>query len=156
MTEVFGSDYSRAYDMLYQGKDDSAECDIIERIFEKYGNGSIKKVLGLGCGTRNHAIPLAERNYVVIGIDISQGMLDAAIKETSSRDLRVRFLHGDLKQLELRETYDAVLMMFAVLGYQLENEEVIIALKTARRHLRPKGLLLMDFWYGPGVLAQRS
>lgn len=46
-------------------------------------------------------------------------------------------------------------MMFAVLGYQLENADILLALKAARRHLRPGGLLIFDVWYGPAVLHQR-
>jgi len=45
--------------------------------------------------------------------------------------------------------------MFAVLGYQLENVDVISSLKTANRHLRPGGLFLFDVWFGPAVLKQR-
>ena len=29
-------------------------------------------------------------------------------------------------------------------------------LKTVRRHLKPGGVLVLDVWYGPAVLAQRS
>jgi len=42
-----------------------------------------------------------------------------------------------------------------VLGYQVGNADVHAALATARRHLRPDGLFLCDFWYGPAVLGQR-
>jgi SAM-dependent methyltransferase len=45
-------------------------------------------------------------------------------------------------------------MMFAVLGYQVSNEELAAALATVRRHLRPGGLFVADFWYGPAVLRQ--
>jgi SAM-dependent methyltransferase len=45
--------------------------------------------------------------------------------------------------------------MFAVLGYQTENTDVRAALRTARRHLRPEGLLIFDVWYGPAVLRER-
>jgi hypothetical protein len=48
-----------------------------------------------------------------------------------------------------------VLMMFAVLGYQVGNADVNAALTTVRRHLRPNGLFFCDFWYGPAVLGQR-
>jgi hypothetical protein len=46
-------------------------------------------------------------------------------------------------------------MMFAVLGYQLTNEDVSSALSAIRRHLKPGGLFLFDVWYGPAVLFQR-
>ena len=46
-------------------------------------------------------------------------------------------------------------MMFAVLGYQLENKDVLAALKTARQHVRLGALFIYDVWYGPAVLHQR-
>ena len=45
--------------------------------------------------------------------------------------------------------------MFAVIGYQTSNDELFAALQTVRRHLKPKGLFICDFWYGPAVLKQR-
>jgi hypothetical protein len=46
-------------------------------------------------------------------------------------------------------------MMFAVLGYQLENDDVRAALTVARRHLDPGRLLVFDIWFGPAVLDRR-
>jgi len=46
-------------------------------------------------------------------------------------------------------------MMFAVLGYQLTNEDVLAALRTVRRHLTSNGLFICDVWYGPAVLTLR-
>jgi SAM-dependent methyltransferase len=67
----------------------------------------------------------------------------------------VRLIQSDLKELELEETFDAAIMMFAVLGYQLTNDDVDAALRAAHRHLRPGALLIFDCWYGPAVLAQK-
>src|SRR5439155_25393326 len=44
---VFGRDYAAAYDDLYQDKDYVAECDLIERVFETYGQGPTRRVLDL-------------------------------------------------------------------------------------------------------------
>jgi SAM-dependent methyltransferase len=62
---------------------------------------------------------------------------------------------GDATTLNLDERFDAVLMMFAVLGYQVANADVQAALSTVRRHLQPGGLFIADVWYGPAVLTQR-
>jgi SAM-dependent methyltransferase len=64
-------------------------------------------------------------------------------------------LQADIRTVDLGQTFDAVLMMFAVLSYQITNNDVLAALRTARRHLRPKGLLVGDIWYGPAVLSIR-
>lgn len=53
--EVFGKEYTRAYDHLYQDKDYAKECDFIEAVFQKYSVG-VKTILDLGCGTGGHAL----------------------------------------------------------------------------------------------------
>ncbi len=148
---VFGRDYAAAYDDLYQDKDYLAECELIERVFKLYGQGPVRRVLDLGCGTGGHAVVLAGRGYDVVGVDRSAEMLERA----RARASRARFELGDIGTVDLGETFDAVLMMFAVLGYQVGNADVQAALATARRHVRPNGLFFCDFWYGPAVLGQR-
>lgn len=157
MSEVFGPSYADAYDMLYSNKDYAAECTLIDRIFREYGEGGIRSVLDLGCGTGNHAIPLAQRGYEVFGVDRSESMLAYARRKAIllPNNSGVGFQQGDIRHVDLQRHFDAVLMMFAVLGYQLGNVDVLSALQTARRHLRPKGLLIFDIWYGPAVLHQR-
>src|SRR5207237_10911981 len=106
---------------------------------------------GRGRGSGGRAVPLARRGYEVVGVDRSLDMLERA----RAQDSPARFELGDIGDLNLGETFDAALMMFAVLGYQVGNSDVQAALATARRHLRPSGLLVGDVWYGPAVLAQR-
>jgi SAM-dependent methyltransferase len=148
---VFGRDYAAAYDELYQDKDYLAECDLIENVFTLYGQSAIRRVLDLGCGTGGHAVLLAERGHDVVGVDRSAEMLERARARSST----VRFELGEIGNIDLGETFDAALMMFAVLGYQVGNSDLQAALGTARRHLRPGGLFFCDFWYGPAVLGQR-
>jgi SAM-dependent methyltransferase len=157
MSDTFGPVYADCYDVLYHDKDYEAECDVIERIFRTQGDSSIRSVLDLGCGTGNHAIPLAQRGYEVVGVDLSADMLDhARRKEAELRpNAGVTFHQGDIRRIQLERRFDAALMMFAVLGYQLENSQVLAALGTAREHLRTGGLLIFDVWYGPAVISQR-
>ena len=53
------------------------------------------------------------------------------------------------------QTFDAAVMMFAVLSYQLSNQDVLSTLATVRRHLQVGGLFIADLWYGPAVLNER-
>jgi SAM-dependent methyltransferase len=147
---LFGVEYAASYDDLYRDKDYVGECDLIERIFSRYGR-EVKSVLDLGCGTGGHAVPLATRGYAVLGVDRSAEMLGRA----AARESPARFTVGDLLRVDLGETFDAALLMFAVLGYQVSNADVRTTLESARRHLTSGGLLFGDVWYGPAVLAQR-
>lgn len=151
MSGVFGAAYAAAYDQLYGDKDYTAEVDLIEHLFQRYSPEPVSRVLDLGCGTGNHALPLAQRGYGVVGVDRSAEMLRQASERASS----ARLVLGDITEVDLAETFDAVLMMFAVLGYQTRNCDVRAALAAARRHLDNGGLLFADVWYGPAVLAQR-
>ena len=155
MSNVFRSAYASAYDALYQDKDYSAECDMLEKIFGRYGKHPIRSILDLGCGTGNHSIPLAERGYEVVGVDCAQDMIIAAKSKAKTEKASCAFHLADIKQLNLNRKFDAAIMMFAVLGYQLENSDALAALRSARVHLNPGGVLIFDVWYGPAVLSQR-
>jgi SAM-dependent methyltransferase len=154
MTQVFGSEYAGAYDDLYRDKDYGAECELIDRLLRRYGNGRIRTLLDLGCGTGNHTLALAERGYEVAGVDRSARMLESARNKAVSRQIedKANFHHKDIRSFQLKRSFDACLMMFAVLGYQSENADVLAALRTAREHMRLGGLFIFDVWYGPAVL----
>ncbi len=153
MTEVFGTLYGSCYDTFYATKDYEAECDLLEAAFERFGDGPIESVLDLGCGTGGHALPLSRRGYRVTGVDRAAEMLATARRKVASDG--PEFVEGDLQSLDLGRSFDACLMMFAVLGYQAEEGAALAGLRTAGRHLRPGGLFACDVWYGPAVLRER-
>jgi SAM-dependent methyltransferase len=158
---IFADLYAGNYDSMYAAKDYLTECDVIERAFARFGDGQIHAVADFGCGTGSHSIPLARRGYAVVGVDRSDAMLAVARAKADraaiERDGRgtLTFRQGDLRDVDLGTTFDAVLMMFAVLGYQHSNQDVTRTLATIKRHLRPGGLLVCDIWYGPAVLHDR-
>ncbi len=125
---VFNQGYADQYDLLYGDKNYEAECNLLEQAFKKYGN-DVKTILDIGCGTGNHSIPLAHRGYQVTGVDLSENMLAHAREKAKSSNApsSLAFFQGDARAVNLNQKFDAVLMMFAVLGYQLTNEDVLAA-----------------------------
>ena len=155
-TNVFGA-YADFYDTFYRDKDYAAECDAVERVLAQYATKPARTILDLGCGTGGHVLPLAQRGYVMTGVDQSEGMLQAARVKAQALPLphAPRFFHGDIRAAKLDETFDAVVCMFAVLSYMVTNEDLAAALAAARRHLEPGGVFYMDAWFGPAVLTER-
>jgi SAM-dependent methyltransferase len=158
--EIFGSNYSNQYDSLYREKDYEAECNTIESLFNKYCESSIQSVLDLGCGTGNHLIPLTKRGYHVTGVELSTEMLDIAKQKIGHEQVSdianaPTLIHGDVRSFAVEKNFDAAIMMFAVLGYQLTNQDVMAALSNVTRHVRQGGLFVCDVWFGPAVLAIR-
>ncbi|MCS6842873.1 MAG: class I SAM-dependent methyltransferase [Caldilineales bacterium] len=156
-TTVFGPGYAALYDHFYADKDYAAECDFVEEVFRRYAAQPVRTVLDLGCGTGGHALILARRGYRVTGVDRSADMLAQALSKAAalSSDQAPAFQQSDIRGLDLGQTFDAVLSMFAVLSYMTTNDDLAEALRAARRHLQPGGLLVFDAWYGPAVLVQR-
>ena len=151
---VFQDQYAAAYDALYTDKDYMKECDYLESLFAKHRSRP-KTILDLGCGTGGHALLLAKRGYHVIGVDRSASMLEIARRKAKAEGLAVEFIEGDIASISLPQNFDAVISMFAVMGYQTSNTALAAALRTARDCLVPGGLFLFDCWHGNAVLADR-
>lgn len=152
---VFNASYAAQYDQFYEGKDYAGECDLIEAAFRKYG-AAPRTVLDVGCGTGRHALELAGRGYRMAGVDLSDAMLDQARAAAASlpQGQQPDWLCGDARSFDYGRTFDAAIMMFAVIGYLTGNDDVLAGLRNIRRHLEPGALFVCDFWYGPGVLAE--
>jgi len=148
---VFAEGYSDQYDNFYRDKDYIGECDFLEEIFRSRGRLP-ETVLDLGCGTGGHALILQERGFRVTAVDRSRAMLERAKRKAGGGE--PRFLLGDIVELRLEARFDAVIAMFAVIGYQTEAEALSHALSSVYDHLKPGGLFIFDGWYGPAVLHQ--
>lgn len=149
---VFGPLYSQIYDALYKDKDYQRECDYLEELFKMF-RVKVKKILDLGCGTGNHSIELAKRGYEVIGIDISEKMITIATEKLKNLNNRkIKFIRDDIRNFSLKERFDAVISMFAVIGYINENDDLIKTFSNVREHLKEDGIFIFDVWFGPAVI----
>lgn len=153
MTDVFGADYADLYDATYESKDYEGECDLLERLFEPHGRPT--RVLDLGCGTGGHAVPLARRGFEVVGVDRSPGMLANASRKAAAAGVDIDLVEQDLRHLDVGGGFDAAVMLFAVIGYLVDDDDLQRSLAAVRAHLTPGAAFVFDCWYGPAVLAQR-
>src|SRR5260221_7730773 len=147
---VFNS-YAAYYDLLYRDKDYKGESVFVHEQIQKEFPGA-KTILDLGCGTGRHANELAKLGYEVTGVDMSQQMIDIAIKN-KQEGLNLNFYQGDIRSISLNRQFDAVVSLFHVLSYQVTNDDLGAVFVTAKSHLNQKGIFLFDAWYGPGVLS---
>lgn len=150
--QPFGATYASHYDLMYGEKDYQAECDVLEALFRQHGTRTVDSILDLGCGTGNHAFPLAARGYQLTGVDRSLQMLEAARAKLGEAD-NPEFIQREIQRLQLDRQFDVVLMMFAVMGYLATDHDLARGLEVVRQHLDAGGLFVADFWYGPAVMA---
>lgn len=149
--KVFDS-YSKYYDLLYREKDYESEAKYIELLIKKFKPGS-KTVLDLGCGTGRHDLIFAERGYDVTGVELSKKMHKIAEQKQRENGVKnLKFICSNIKDIKLGLKYDVIVSLFHVLSYQTSNEDIGMMLAAVKEHLKPGGIFLFDFWYGPAVL----
>jgi SAM-dependent methyltransferase len=142
--------YAEYYDLLYSDKDYEGECDYLESIFKKYSKKPVKTLCDAGCGSGRYAIPLAKRGYQVTGVDLSADMIKSANKTRKGNN--PEYLVSDIRKLKLNKKFDAVISMFAVIGYITDNKDLKKTLQNIGEHLETGGLFVFDVWNGLAVI----
>lgn len=103
-----------------------------------------KTVLDLACGTGSMAMRLAKSGYKVTGADISKHMLDVAREKSARNGLCISFVNQDMRSLEIKEQFDAVVCLFDSLNYLLEPTDVKSCFSAVYRSLNPGGYFVFD------------
>jgi ubiquinone/menaquinone biosynthesis C-methylase UbiE len=106
-------------------------------LFNLLGDLHGKSLLDLACGEGffSRFIKLAGAGRVV-GVDISQGMIDLAQAEEKQRPRGIEYLVHDAKTLRLTEKFDVVAAAY-LLNYAQTAEELLEMCQVCARHLRP-------------------
>ena len=114
-----------------------------EEIFKRY-NIEPKLILDLGCGTGNITIPMAEKGYDMIGIDLSVEMLEIAAEKARNADKDILFLNQDMSDFELYGTVDAMVCALDGVNYLTEDGQLSDMLSKLHYYLNPGGILIFD------------
>ena len=81
-------------------------------------------LLDLGCGTGNMTELLADAGYDMIGVDLSEEMLNVAMEKRACSGHEILYLAQDMREFELYGTVRAVVCFCDSLNYLLEEEEL--------------------------------
>jgi 2-polyprenyl-3-methyl-5-hydroxy-6-metoxy-1,4-benzoquinol methylase len=121
------------------------EVDGLVRIFEEFKVPKNSRILDVSCGIGRHSIPLAERGYNVLGLDISPLFIARANAAAKARKVnsRAKFRVADVREivnvLQREELFNMVLSLCSSHGYygKEEDDRMFAALRnrTARNGL---------------------
>lgn len=136
------------YSLLYQHRDTQEARRFIEHVVSFVRLPAGASLLDLACGTGRHSLQLARLGFNVTGVDLSQKNIAEAIENARQHtDLsgKLRFLVGDMRQLDFTAEFDAAVNLFTSMGYFNEPSENLQVIQSTARALRPGGLLVIDF-----------
>jgi SAM-dependent methyltransferase len=102
---------------------------------------SARRVLDVACGIGTQSIALAQRNYIVVGSDISEEALRRARLEAQKRRLMIAFSLGDMREAHARhgQVFDVVVCADNSIAHLLTDEEIALALRQMHDCLQPGG-----------------
>ncbi|WP_170319757.1 class I SAM-dependent methyltransferase [Polyangium spumosum] len=112
------------------------EVATFRRRFQQKGVSDGATLLHLGSGGGSIDVHL-KQHYRVTGVDLSPNMRAHA----AELNPEVEYLHGDIRDLRLGRTFDAVLLHDAS-AYMISLDELLAAYRTAAAHLRPGGVMV--------------
>lgn len=152
MTSYAGK-HAEVYDIIYQDKPYAAEAAFVDACLKRYRQDEGSRLLELACGTGNHALELEKLGYQALATDYSEDLLRVARRKAKAAGSAVEFRMADMRELDLDEKdFDAVICLFDSIGYVQSDEAVDRVLQGVRRHLRPGGLFVFEFWHADAML----
>ncbi|MGZ6327053.1 MAG: class I SAM-dependent methyltransferase [Bdellovibrionota bacterium] len=141
--DSFIADYYDSSPMVTLRTQDVAFYSMAAR---KYGD----PVLELGCGTGRITLAIAEAGLRIVGMDISEKMLERAISKRNAlrREARerVHLVQGDMTRFDLGDKFRSIIFPFRPFQHLLETQEQIRCLECVKRHLASNGRLIIDFF----------
>jgi SAM-dependent methyltransferase len=146
--------YAKYYDLINRDKPYALEASYVAARLRGICPG-LSTVMEFGSGTGRHGRFLATQGFHVHGIEISREMVELAQGVGTLGPGSFQCSVGDIRSVCLGRQFDAVVALFHVISYQIEQSDFTAALDTAARHLTTGGLFLFDVWHGPAVLFQR-
>jgi len=136
-------DYAAFYD--WENARTMARRDV--PFWQRVAAAAAGPVLELGCGTGRVTVPLARAGIPLVGIDLSDPMLQRARTRLRRARLaaRARLVRGDIRRLPFEgETFALVAAPYGILQSLIRERDLAATLSAIAAALRPGGRLVME------------
>lgn len=138
--EALFENYGLKYDEESFTQGTIGECNFIE---QELNHDKSLRVLDIGCGTGRHTIELTKRGYSIVGIDLSESLLNRAKEKASEQGLNVVFQQNDARSLSFYEEFDVAIMLCEGAFPSMETDEMNYQiLSNAANALKSNGKLI--------------
>ncbi|GIP31309.1 class I SAM-dependent methyltransferase [Paenibacillus sp. J2TS4] len=143
MMEWYEQSFGEDYLIVYKHRDMQGAREEVGEMIGWLDLEPGASVFDLCCGMGRHSLALADLGFRVTGMDLSKVLLREA-RERDPDD-RVEWLQGDMREVPLTRSFDAVVNWFTSFGYFNKDEENAKVLGQISRLLSPTGRFLIDY-----------
>ena len=127
---------------LYDIENDSYKDDI--PFLKMWASKQGGTILDIACGTGRSAIPLAEKGFKLIGIDIHKGMLKQAKLKTKNNSMQVKWVEQDCTNFDLNLKSRLAYMTGNSFQHFLTNESQNLLFNSIYNHLEEDGVFIFN------------
>jgi len=130
------------YHKLYFDRDEEEAGKFINNLVSHLQIKPGSRILDIACGKGRHAKILADKGFIVTGIDISPDSIEHA-KQYEHENLQF-FVH-DMRLPFWGNYFDYIFNFFTSFGYFKTRREHDAAIRTISRGLKPNGHFVIDY-----------
>ncbi len=131
------------YHILYSNRDKNEAETFLTNLLNRLHLPHGSQILDLGCGKGRHSKYLNEREYRVIGVDLSTRNIEYC-KQFENETLE--FYEHDMRKIFRTNYFDAVMNLFTSFGYFERDHENELVIQTASKALVKGGYFVLDFF----------
>lgn len=143
----FYDDLAPFYHLVYEDWEKSVErqANDLHALIGQLAPGS-ETLFDVACGIGTQALGLAGRGYRVSAADLSPAAVERARREADTRGLSIELSVADMRQAHRHRAapFDLVLCGDNALPHLLTDTEILEALRSFYRAVRPGGLCLLS------------
>lgn len=144
---MFEGELAKYYDLMHRHRNYTQESKFVDQLVQRFCPGA-EKILDICCGTGEHIVRMAQRGYILTGIDSSQDMLKLAQEKVKGIGLSIDFRCLDIKELDFDKEFQVVYCLGYTFLYMTTYSDVQNFLSRVHRALLPGGILILDFLNG--------
>ena len=141
---------AKYYDAIYKAnsKDYVKESEKLHSLIQQHKKSSGNVLLDVACGTGLH-LHYLRQHYQVEGLDLDPEILTIAKKNQPD----IPFHQASMVDFDLNKKFDVITCLFSAIGYVETQSRLHQAIQTMTNHLNDGGVLLVEPWFGPGILS---
>lgn len=132
---------------FYDKGNEIKKYDIDLKFYEKYVNKHTR-VLEIGCGTGRVTIPLASKCESIVGLDLSESMLDILQEKLKNTDLNyknnIQLIKGDMTDFNLNQKFDLIIFPGLAILSLISEEQRIACLECVKKHMSDDCIVVID------------
>jgi SAM-dependent methyltransferase len=131
--------YEIAFDLNRKG-----EVDFLVHCFKRFSPRRVRRVVDIACGTGPHLMRLADRGYMMSGLDLSPRNIQFLRERFAAKGYQGELVVGDMTDFHLAQPVDAAICMQDSQGHLLKTEQLVAHLRAVARCLKRGGLYVFD------------